>query len=451
MNSNCMHCKTALSAEFVTENVKRTSAYIAHRADLLFAHMQAQMPHLQASVRKYTEAKISIKALHVLRCENLELIRKMFEMYYKRKQRTNLEDNLRNLEVLKYTYDIENKRLAQIIDKNGVGLDDEAEVQSVNFIKACPAEGCRGFLSEDFKCALCSLEICKDCHEQLKAGHACDQQIIASVKALTAESKPCPNCSAAISKVDGCDQMWCTQCHTTFSWRTGQKEEGTTHNPHYYEWMRRSGIPIPRANAGCAPTRFPNYQAIYRRFSETTRKDCDVLKKGLTLYKDFHAKYPKHASLLAGHIRPPSLETFLEPLPSLAYYYLALTNMWSLFNKKRYDANHLRPTDLTLDFRRMCVKYMANELKAEEFKLSMEAKEFEHMSNQTLYSIHLMTFTAASDVLSEFLLSNHQLTTCHDTYTQLGRLLAYTNECLDKHSALFGVQQPKYEQNVFKM
>ena len=162
-------------------------------------------------------------------------------------------------------------------------------------------------------------------------------------------------------------------------------------------------------------------------------------------------KRQTHASLLAGHIRPPPLETFLEPLPSLAYYYLALTNMWSLLNKKRSEANHLRPTDITLDFRRMCVKYMANELKADDFKLSMERQEFEHMSNQSLYSIHVMTFTAASDVFSEFLLSNHQLEACHDTYTQLERLLGYTNECLDKHSAVFGAPQPKYEQNVFKM
>ena len=446
-----MHCKAALSAEFITENVKRAPAYIAHRADLLFAHMQAQMPHLQTSVRKYTDAKVSIKTLHALRCENLELIRKAFEIHHKRYQRNNLEDILIPLETLKCRYEIEYRRLTKIIDKNGVGLDDEVSVQPVKFIKACPAEGCRGFLSEGFKCALCSLEICKDCHAPLKPGHVCDLQIVASVKALTAESKPCPNCSAAISKVDGCDQMWCTQCHTTFSWRTGQKEEGTTHNPHYYEWMRRSGIPIPRANAGCAPARFPSYQAIYNRFSEATRKEYDILKKGLTLYKDFHTKYPTHAGLLAGHIRPPPLETFLEPLPSLAYYYLALTNMWSLLNRKRSDANHLRPTDITLDFRRMCVKYMANELKADDFKLSMEAKEFEHMSNQSLYSIHVMTFTAASDVFSEFLLSNHQLAACHDTYTQLGRLLAYTNECLDKHLVVFGVPQPKYEQNVFKM
>jgi hypothetical protein len=45
--------------------------------------------------------------------------------------------------------------------------------------------------------------------------------------------------------VKNCDQMWCTQCHTAFNWRTGRIEENV-HNPHYFEWMRRNGNAIPR-------------------------------------------------------------------------------------------------------------------------------------------------------------------------------------------------------------
>jgi hypothetical protein len=39
--------------------------------------------------------------------------------------------------------------------------------------------------------------------------------------------------------------MWCTQCHTAFSWRTGDIET-RIHNPHFYEWQRRT-------NGGVAP------------------------------------------------------------------------------------------------------------------------------------------------------------------------------------------------------
>ena len=58
---------------------------------------------------------------------------------------------------------------------------------------------------------------------------------------LDKDSKTCPSCAALIFKIDGCDQMFCTQCATAFSWRTGKVETGRIHNPHYYEYNRNRG------------------------------------------------------------------------------------------------------------------------------------------------------------------------------------------------------------------
>lgn len=53
--------------------------------------------------------------------------------------------------------------------------------------------------------------------------------------------------------VRNCDQMWCVECHTAFSWNTGQIVTGVVHNPHYYEFLRKQGNGVAPRNAGDIP------------------------------------------------------------------------------------------------------------------------------------------------------------------------------------------------------
>lgn len=126
------------------------------------------------------------------------------------------------------------------------------------FIMKCPAEECRGFLSSAWKCGTCQDFFCSDCHAK-KAGqkdeaHICNADAKATAAMISKETRPCPKCGIRISKIDGCDQMWCTSCHTTFSWNTGQLLLNTiTHNPHYYEYLRKANNgEVPR-EAGDVP------------------------------------------------------------------------------------------------------------------------------------------------------------------------------------------------------
>lgn len=110
--------------------------------------------------------------------------------------------------------------------------------------RKCPDPECRGYLSTQWKCGLCEKWACPECHvikgDRRDTEHTCDPDTLATAKLLDKDTKPCPKCSTPIHKIEGCDQMWCTQCHTGFSWRRGTIEN-RIHNPHYYEWQRQNG------------------------------------------------------------------------------------------------------------------------------------------------------------------------------------------------------------------
>jgi hypothetical protein len=142
----------------------------------------------------------------------------------------------------------------------------------------CPYPNCRGFImASNHKCGICKNKICRDCREPLEAEHKCDPDTIETVKLLKKDTKSCPKCATPINKLDGCDQMWCPQCKVAFSWKTGQIETGYVHNPHYFEYMRRTGQEIRRN-----PQDIPNNTINNREQCEVpsirrVREICDTI------------------------------------------------------------------------------------------------------------------------------------------------------------------------------
>jgi hypothetical protein len=155
------------------------------------------------------------------------------------------------------------------------------------FIQKCPGNNCNGFLSTAWKCKICELVVCSKCHEIKEEpgagggdpeGHTCKQENIDSVKFLKRDTKKCPKCTTRIHKINGCDQMWCTQCHIAFKWSSGAiVTNGIVHNPHFVayqkELARQGKMPTGRAvgdvPCGGLPYYYQFYENVIRRFTPT--------------------------------------------------------------------------------------------------------------------------------------------------------------------------------------
>ena len=255
---HCMHCNKLWEREFIDDNLTMTyrmNDYKKHRENILLDREVALMPATQHRAEQIRDADRMEKEilppfdakLKELYAASAEITKKVNEVY---RLRSDAQYQIRLL-------------------RTGQGEKAKTEV---SFVRKCPDGDCRGFLSTAWKCGLCSKWACPECHEikgtDRDAAHECKPENVATAKLLAKDSRPCPGCGVVISKIEGCDQMWCPQCHTAFSWRTGQKETGVVHNPHFYEWQRKqNGGVAPRVLGDVACGGIPHYTEVRTRLT----------------------------------------------------------------------------------------------------------------------------------------------------------------------------------------
>ena len=166
-------------------------------------------------------------------------------------------------------------RLAQRVRRRLAGLDGDDNNDDTSerrkFTRNCPAADCRGFLSQQWKCGLCNIWACPECHEVIGLArdvpHECKPENVESAKEVMKSTKPCPKCATPIYRIEGCPQMWCTMCNTAFNWNTGKAydQNANIHNPHYFEYLRtRDG---PNANVNPNPMQPCGGLRMWREFT----------------------------------------------------------------------------------------------------------------------------------------------------------------------------------------
>ena len=282
-DAHCMACHKGWSREILVNNFTQkfvSHGYKARRESLLLEREKSLMPatqpyvEIERQVRRITSdiahkrkeleglnhawGKIESLPLGPLAVEN-GLVHEFDALILRHKMGQDHRKMVSNVMI-----DIQHMEWWQerlMMRLHGDTIDHEKR----QFVRACPAPECRGFLSTSWKCGVCDNWACPECHEVKGANkddpHTCDPNSVETAKLLAKDSRHCPKCAAIIFKIDGCDQMYCTQCHTAFSWRTGRIETGVIHNPHYYEYHRQRGT--LQRNPGDVPCGgFPAWHTI---------------------------------------------------------------------------------------------------------------------------------------------------------------------------------------------
>jgi hypothetical protein len=365
INTLCMNCKKPWNREVITQNLGKTfvtKEYKQKRERDLFETEKALLPETQP----FATAKKEIA----------ELNKEIFQ----------LQKRLKEL------------KLKKILLQSGNTDENIFKERAAKLTIKCPVGECRGFVnSSNMICEVCDVKLCKDCREPLGKDddgkgepleHTCDPNTLETVKLLKKDTKSCPKCSVGIHKIEGCDQMYCTQCHTAFSWRTGEIVIGERiHNPHYYEYLRKTGGMAPRElgdiPCGGIPTEWQMREFV---------NESEIMSMLRTLV----------------HI-------------------------------ERVEFRNYR-TDRVQNNRDLRIKYLNNEISESNFKTTLQRREKDLEKKREILQVLNTCVVAGSDILRS-LTNDKDVKKANDS---LKTLREFTNESMTKVSKLYGCVVPVF-------
>jgi len=261
---HCMGCRRGWSREVMDDILLKTwlnGDYKIHRQNILLDRERSRLPAAQLILERHKIASERSKTI-------LEpLGKEIYEMQ--------LQLNLKQNEYMRELRRIEAYKRGEDPNADDTAKEIVKEEKRV-FIMPCPVTGCRGFLSQAYKCGVCDTYTCSDCREikgmERDGDHTCDPNTVATVRAMKKECRGCPECGTNIFKIEGCNQMFCTNCNTPFDWVSGKKiVNGAIHNPHYFEYLRASNNGVMPRNPGDIPC-IANLPGAWQFDREVTRK-----------------------------------------------------------------------------------------------------------------------------------------------------------------------------------
>jgi hypothetical protein len=395
-----------------------------HREEVLFDREKAMLPDTMAMVNAEKHAR----ALVVMTKELKQTITEMEQT---------INNNLVFIDRVKRA--IDNGDAPPEYVEIGGGPKRPAADRGPSIVCRCPATDCRGFVGSNMACGICEAKVCKECHElvDVDGEHECKPENVESAKLIAKSTKPCPKCSVPIFKIDGCDQMWCTQCKTAFSWRTCQIEVQNVHNPHYYEWMRnQGGGHMPRAEGDIPMLQCGGLVPYANTIQWLRTAECMAGDNG-------HMRYRPRAGV-------PNARRGAEALavePVLPQNQLDVGELISGFHR---IISHCQNVELTryrvrpgrTQNARLRVSYMMNEIDEANFKRQAVLKERSIEKQNNIFQVMEMFVTVGSDLCRNYVRGPPTKEAAYEFLKELQELKTYTNGSFKRIAKQFDSMAP---------
>jgi len=308
-DAHCIHCRVNYNDTTLGEICTRTylnQTYFKHRQEVLINRERANLPALQESALREQRRRKKDAMIHTINADisafkarRVDLMRE-YNQVYGEYYGAGIQTPAR-MTRLNQLLDESNELLERIREKKDLiyairwpprardepaDEEDKKEEEKKKFVRRCTRDGCQGFLSTAWKCGLCEWYSCAHCFvvkgQTHDVPHECKKEDLETAELIKKDCKPCPKCGEFIQKSSGCDQMFCISCQTPFSWTSGKiVTSGPIHNPHYYEWMKRTGGAMPRNPADVPCGGFPGAW-------ELVRFPRGVRREHANLFYEFH-------------------------------------------------------------------------------------------------------------------------------------------------------------------
>jgi hypothetical protein len=205
-------------------------------------------------------------------------------------------------------------------------------------------------------------------------------------------------------------------CHTGFSWKTGRIETNI-HNPHYYEWLRRTGGVADRVHGEVICGREITHtfaRNLVTRLRQDLNSPVDLVRKVSEICE---------ASV---HLR--------------------------LVTYDRYRVDHI------LNNQDLRIAYLRNRISKDELKTRLQREDKKHQKTREINNVLTMLINTTADIMFRFQDAVHNITirssdpdrmkNSIDILNEIDEIVKYSNECFEDISKTFASKRLKINNNL---